>query len=323
MKAIYVFWSNRENNIMTDYTAITGILSMLYWKRNNGPIKIYLDNNTSKFFEKSGILDLGLIDEVDTELLTSKTAEKIKVKDSLWTWADILAINDLDEDAVFLDWDNIFKQTYIPNRDSDMTYAHREKIIYPYYPHPIIHIDDYRNSEFNKFDWESINFTYNVSFLHFNNLELAKEFSYYAMKYLLNPQHQIRRHFDYLSVRILFMIQYLLTAVAQNYKKNSIFADIYDPLDNYWFPDENGNSNKNDDVMYHLWFNKKTLHINNELYRSYMKHLFSQIILIFPNYFDDIIKILHPLSNWKNTKEYDYLNIRPTNYNTGEVIKYI
>jgi hypothetical protein len=323
MKAIYVFWSNREDNIMTDYTAITGILSMLYWKKNNGPIKIYLDNNTSKFFEKSGILDLDLIDEIDTKVLTSKTADKIKVKESHWVWGDIFAINDLNEDAVFLDWDNIFKETYIPNRDADMTYAHREKVQYPYYPHPIIHIDDYQNSEFSKFNWEAIKYTYNVSFLHFNNIELAKEFSYYSMKYLLNSNHQISQKYDYLNVRILFIIQYLLTAVTQKYKKSHIFTDIYDPFNNTWHPDENGNSNRNDDIMYHLWFNKKTLHINNEIYTGYMKHLFGQIINNFPEYLNDIIKILYPLSKWKNTKEYDFINIRPTNYNTGEVIKYI
>lgn len=322
MKAIYVVWSNRKNNIMTDYSAITGILSMLYWKKNNGSIKIYLDDNSYRFFDKSGILNLNLIDEIDIKTLTSKTAKKIKIKDSHWTWADIFAINDLKEDAVFLDWDNIYKRKYIPDRNVDMIYAHKEKIVYPYYPHPKMHIHNYKNTEFSLFDWESIKYACNVSFLHFNNLELAEKFSYYSMKYLLDPNHQIRQNYDYLDVRIIFIIQYLLTAVASNYNKIPIFSDIYDPSNSEWYPDEKGNS-KDDKIMYHLWFNKKLLHINNDLYITYMKNLFKQITNLFPDYIDNTIKILYPLSNWKNTKEYDFINIRATNCNSGEVIKYI
>ena len=146
MKGVYVFWTNKDGRIMTDYTAITGILSMLYWKKFNGEIKFNLDEKAYKFFDDYQLFKLGLIDEIDLTLLTSKEADKIKNKECHWTWANIFTINSLEEDCVLIDWDNIYKQKFYPKKNVDLTYAHRESIRYPHYPHPKLHVHNYGDS---------------------------------------------------------------------------------------------------------------------------------------------------------------------------------
>lgn len=323
MKGVYVFWTNRDDKIMTDYTAITGILSMLYWRKNNGPIKLIVDDKSLIFFKRYGFLDLGIIDEIDTSLLTSEKAAGIKNKDCHWTWANIFTINDLKEDCVLIDWDNIYKQKFVPEKGIDLTYAHREEIEYPYYPHPKMHIHDYENSEFKKFDWTG-DFAFNASFLHFANLELAEEYAHYAMKYITHPQHQAKRNFDYLNVRIVFVDQMLLAEVAKFRKTKYIFNDIFTPNDQgIWKTEGIEKSNRDDNLMYHLWIFKKRLHVERHTYEKYMKDSLKELKDNFPEYYDKTMDILFPLSLWKTTREYDFQKARQARHDSGEYIKYV
>ena len=320
MKATYVFWSERENDrIMTDYTAITGILSMLYWRKFNGSIKLIVDKNSYEFLEKSNILDLGLIDEIDTTLLTSDKAKLVRYKDCHWTWANIFTINNLeDTNTVLIDWDNIYKQRFNPERGIDLTYAHREDVVYPFYPHPKLHIPNFVHSQYAKFNWDVLDYAFNASFLHFNNLEYAQEYSKYAMDYITDKNQQVRKNYDYMNVRTDFVDQLLLAAVGEKYFTKPVFTDIYPPTGSDldpWRTNIDEKSNYNTDLMEHLWVKKIVVHNFREVYQSYMRRKLDDLRWNFYPYYEKVLDILWRLHKIQLTKDIEH-----TFY--GDYIKY-
>jgi hypothetical protein len=169
-----------------------------------------------------------------------------------------------------------------------------------------MHVHDFDKSDFSKLDWEQ-EYTFNASFLHFSNLDLVEKYSKYAVDYITNPYHQSKRYYDYLAVRILFTVQYLLSTVSKDYNTKYLINDIYTP-DGDWSLNLGEKSNKNDNKMFHLWHDKITLHNELDSYDAYMIKLLQELKQEFPEYLDKVMDILYPLSKWKITANYDFTN---------------
>ena len=149
------------------------LLSISYWKRYNGPIKLYTDSIGAAFYQRFGILDL--YDEVDIKFLNNYSKSNVDPA-YFWTSGKIKCLAHQTEPFVFLDNDMIIKQE-IPDwaRTGDLTIAHWEIGRGYYYfdkdkwEREITHMPWIEN--YNADDWSP-----NTSFLLFNNLELLEKY---------------------------------------------------------------------------------------------------------------------------------------------------
>ena len=83
------------------------LLSISYWKRYNGPIKLYTDSIGAAFYQRFGILDL--YDEVDIKFLNNYSKSNVDPA-YFWTSGKIKCLAHQTEPFVFLDNDMIIKQ---------------------------------------------------------------------------------------------------------------------------------------------------------------------------------------------------------------------
>ena len=193
MKAIHVNWTkpyfekhrlrghgfetiknlNSETYNLPDHQILFTILSILHWKKHNGPIKLYTDSIGASFYHRFNLLDL--YDEVDINFLNKYSKTDIDAA-YFWTSGKIKCLAHQTEPFVFLDNDMIIKET-IPEwaRVNDLTIAHWE-IGRGYY-----YFDKEKfESEINHVPWiENYNvddWSPNTSFLCFNNLDLLNKY---------------------------------------------------------------------------------------------------------------------------------------------------
>ena len=193
MKAIHVNWTkpffekhrlrghgfetlknlNSSTYDQFDYQLLYTLVSILNWKKHNGPIKLYTDSIGASFYKMYGILDL--YDEVDIRFLNNYSKSNIDAA-YFWTSGKIKCLAHQTEPFVFLDQDMIVRET-LPSwvRTNDLTIAHWEIGRGYYYfdkekfKNEITHIPWIEN--YNIDDWSP-----NTSFLCFNNLDLLTQY---------------------------------------------------------------------------------------------------------------------------------------------------
>ncbi len=193
MKAIHVNWTkpyfekhrlrghgfeSTKNLKSSTYTQLDSqilytILSIISWKKYNGPIKLYTDSIGAAFYQRFGLLDL--YDEVDIRFLNNYSKTNIDPA-YFWTSGKIKCLAHQTEPFVFLDQDMIVNEK-LPEwvRTNDLTIAHWEIGRGYYYfdkekfEREITHIPWIKN--YNTDDWSP-----NTSFLCFNNIDLLKEY---------------------------------------------------------------------------------------------------------------------------------------------------
>jgi hypothetical protein len=167
-----------------DHQILYTMLSAVYWKKYNGPIKLYTDSVGASFYQRFGLLDL--YDEIDIKYLNNYSKSDIDAA-YFWTSGKIKCLAHQTEPFVFLDQDMIVKQP-LPEwvRTNDLTIAHWEIGRGYYYfdrekwEREITHIPWIEN--YNSDDWSP-----NTSFLCFNNMELLKEYHNWH-KYLVKTE---------------------------------------------------------------------------------------------------------------------------------------
>ena len=156
-----------------DHQILFTILSILNWKKHNGPIKLYTDSVGASYYHRFGILDL--YDEVDIDFLNGYSKSKVDPA-YFWTSGKIKCLAHQTEPFVFLDNDMIVKEK-LPEwtRVDDLTIAHWEIGRGYYYfdkekfESEITHTPWIEN--YNVDDWSP-----NTSFLCFNNMKMLKEY---------------------------------------------------------------------------------------------------------------------------------------------------
>jgi len=213
MKAIHVNWTkpyfNRhrlrghgfesiknlhsETYNQLDSQLLYTMLSALYWKKNNGPIKLYTDSVGASFYQRFGLLDL--YDEVDIKFLNNYSKTNIDPA-YFWTSGKIKCLAHQTEPFVFLDQDMIIREK-LPKwvRVNDLTIAHWEIGRGYYYfdkekfENEITHVPWIEN-------YNSDDLSPNTSFLCFNNMDLLNEYHNWH-KHLVKtePYHNIPEWF--------------------------------------------------------------------------------------------------------------------------------
>ena len=175
-----------------DHQILYTMLSAVYWKKYNGPIKLYTDSVGASFYQRFGLLDL--YDEIDIKYLNNYSKTDIDAA-YFWTSGKIKCLANMTEPFVFLDQDMIIKEK-LPDwsYDNDLTIAHWEIGRGYYYftkekfKKEITHIPWIEN--YNTDDWSP-----NTSFLQFNNRDIIKEYHEWHKKLVTTNGEEIPEWF--------------------------------------------------------------------------------------------------------------------------------
>lgn len=162
--------SDSEEYTTPDHEILYTIMSASYWKKFNGPTKLYTDKAGYDHYKRNNLLDL--FDEIDID-----TLEKYDYVDGgqFWTSGKSYCIGIEKVPFVFMDLDFVVKQK-LPDWvfESEITIPHWEIPRGHYYPSR----DQYKEIK----HWQPPdNFHYemlvpNTSFLYINNEEVQKEY---------------------------------------------------------------------------------------------------------------------------------------------------
>jgi len=313
LKGVHVWWTkpamhNKVNYYMPDYQLVALMLSALYWKKNYGEIVLYTDERMVDFLKKTGIYDLHLWDEINTDIV--ENIPDVIHPNIYWAGAKLFVAEKLEPPFVLLDVDAYFKEYYEFDYNMDLIYFHLEDLTYPHYPSPELFIEEYPDIKMDNMP----QFAINVAVLFINNKELLNEYTHNAIKLMLNPNHNITKDHDMFSVRMVFTEQVLLSIILQNsnniYNTKTIIKDIFVTLHNaeqQFVKNMYGETNIHSEILHkieHVWGDKFSIGNKAKKYLNFMtEHV--RKLMQFPNAYNsfidacEIIKEIDDINNYK------------------------
>lgn len=236
---------------MMQFESLTMILSALFWKKFQGPIKLYCDRDFYEYIQLLGVTDLW--DEIDTTTL-SQLDPNVN-HDTFWAYSKMYVNSLQTEPFVSLDIDLFQAQPY-DYTTHDVVFSHIEKtdsqfdsisnaaraVYYPNY-----HEWDMFKDKFSKYpDIQINNEAINVAVLAINKPAMYKEFMEFVNSFVkgnwFDPQlietHGFERIFRTIhsSSLITFAEQRLLAAFVKSkgYTFKSILNLEYSGGDQRW-----------------------------------------------------------------------------------------
>jgi hypothetical protein len=262
---------------MPDHKLIVLMLSAINWKRFYGEVVLYTDDKMVEFLKRTGIYDLHLWDEINTDVVNN--IPKVIDPNIYWAGAKLFAISQIEPPFATVDVDMWYKQYYEFDFSLDLMYFHREDRTYPYYPPPHLIIEKQP-----KIDTSKPSYAMNVATLFVNNKELLKEYTDLAIEYMIQPEHNIKKTYDEFSIRMVFAEQILLPLLVneRGYKSKPIIKEIYRTThaDRSGFRKDQGESNFYQEIYHkieHVWGNKKMIGEEVEAYRTIMGRYVDQL----------------------------------------------
>jgi hypothetical protein len=249
MKGYHVAFSPPVRDIysslldMRAYELLTLCLSCLFWKKHNGEIKLYCDDN---FYLKLKNMDLlWLWDEVDN--ITMRSIPKNLDHNKFWSYSKMY-INSLQTEPFFnIDLD-LFTRQPIKDYKTDFVFAHYEIVDSrknQYY-------DFHKQKEFKEFfkGFKLHPAAVNTSVLGVNNVGAYKEFMKWIDEFVIDNwipiPTPVRRH-----AQVLFTEQRLMFSWCLNngYTMDTIMDRAFDMNSLEFFDYEK----MDDGGLFHLW----------------------------------------------------------------------
>lgn len=288
---------------MLRFEAITMILSCLYWKKFQGPIKLYCDQDFYDYIKKLGITDLW--DDIDTKTIIEGFSPNVN-HDTFWAYAKMYVNSLQDKPFTSIDLD-LFQSNPYDYSTHDIICSHieysdfindnvqnRSKPVY----YPNYHEWDMFKERFLKYP--NLKFTdhsLNVAVLSVNKPEFCKEVFEIAKSFAENnkfdPQKISTHGFERIaytihsSSLITFIEQRIASAVANtnNYSLKTMMGLEYDAGKQGWIGDVSTMYNPG---ITHLWGWKATMRFpQNEQERIKLtKEFDNQFHTVFPNEYD-------------------------------------
>ena len=250
---------------MMQFESLTMILSALFWKKFQGPIKLYCDRDFYEYIQLLGVTDLW--DEIDTDTLSQ--LDPGVNHDTFWAYSKMYVNSLQTEPFVSLDID-LFQADYYDYTTHDVVFSHIEKtdnrfdtplnfsrpIYYPNY-----HTWGMFKNRFSKYpEIEIGEEAINVAVLAINKPEMYKEFMEFVDSFVqdnwFDPQEIETHGFERIlttvhsSSLITFVEQRLLASFVKSkgYSTKSILNLVYDGGDQCWIGGDMINPN-----ITHLW----------------------------------------------------------------------
>ena len=285
---------------MMRFESITMILSCLFWKKLQGPIKLYCDKDFHTYITQLGIKDLW--DEIDTKTVTKGFASNVN-HDTFWAYAKMY-VNSLQKTPfASIDLD-LFQCDPYDYSTHDIVCSHIEKSdfindkvdnrsTFVYYPN--YYEWDMFKERFIKYpNLKFTDYSLNVAVLAVNKPEFSKEVFDIAKSFASNnkfdPQKLTTHGFERItstihpSSLITFIEQRVAAAVANTnkYSVKTLLNLEYDAGAQKWIGDYSQMKNPG---ITHLWGWKATMRLpaNNDERIKLTKELDKVFFDNFPN----------------------------------------
>lgn len=251
---------------MMQFESLTMILSALFWKKFQGPIKLYCDRDFYEYIQLLGVTNMW--DEINTDILSQLDPDVNH--DTFWAYSKMYVNSLQTEPFVSLDIDLFQSQPY-DYTTHDVVFSHIENtdssfdridnltkhIYYPNY-----HNLTMFSERFKDFNFDIGNCAINVAVLAINKPEFYKEFIGYVNKFVkgnwFDPQ-EIETH-GFERIKLLYHSSSLITFVeqrllhsfvtAKNLTTKSILGIDYDAGDQGWISPIDEMTNPG---ITHLW----------------------------------------------------------------------
>jgi len=263
MNAFHIYYQKDEEISNNDLiNLLVQFASIKFWKKNQGEIHLYCNENHLNTLEKWGVDKF--YDSINLDCL--EDMPYFNYQDKYWSFCKIHAIKkiaELYDEFVVLDTD-LWIQESIKIDPSFQIIGYHEEDVIEDESNPYVNPSNFLNSfDINSIDW-SMN-PMNCAFLYLNSKELVDEWYKWVLKTIeLNKEKETL----VLSADTIFIEQRLLTAIAYTLKMRvgKLLPNVYQPhipcdeFGNEWVP-KIGYSLENQYVTWnikHVWGLKKS-----------------------------------------------------------------
>lgn len=278
MKAYQTLWTTpmiinselkSKEFFLDDLQLVSMILSVLYWRKTNGTIKLYTDTVGLEYLAKLNILDLW-DDGIDIETINNmENNYKFNYK-SLWAAAKIFALEQEKAPVVSVDIDLfVYKNIndFISSNKDGVVGYHFENTTTQtgYVPAEFLYTPD--GYEFDKnLDW-SVN-PINTALTYFGNENCKQIYIEEAKRFIKN---NMGTSLYGNTSQMIFVEQRLLSMLCK--ASNTNLTSFVEDETKYIGPD-----------FFHLWGLKNQLSYNKDKYNSMVHTLLYSLINNFPDY---------------------------------------
>lgn len=266
-----------------DYQVLYTMLSAIYWKKLNGPIKLYTDSIGLEFYRQFRMHEL--YDELDIDFLNGYSKSSVDPA-FFWTSGKIKCLAHQTSPFVFLDQDMIIK-TKLPDYTSDLVVAHWEIPRGYYYFEKEDWEKEIKHIEFPK-DYNCSDLSPNTSFLMFNNLDVLNEYHNWHKKLVDTKGEYVPEWFWLLTDQGILGH----TIRENNYSADTLTDRVFLANSNYsdksqrhlgkseqWYYPVDCNRNKDISIIWeHIWFKKIAYGISEEIRLMETKRFFGDIV---------------------------------------------
>jgi len=257
------------------------ILSSLYWRKNNGNIKLVCNDPVYDWVKQYNLQ--WVWDYIDTDTL-KKLPPDIDYS-VFWTFPKMFIHFNQKDKFTSIDADLFFTGT-LKNYNEDIIYAHEEVdtlgTTYPFFN---------QNPEYSEiFNFNLHYNAVNTSLITFNKLEILKELEEITYKFIKNTHlSQVNSPYTY----TIYCEQKVLgNLIHKNkYTYRSLMTEYWDCND----LDQSGVNSKfllADANIYHLWGNKSVLYEKQAHRKFYLDYFLSFIQRDFPEYESKVLDLL-------------------------------
>jgi len=263
MNAFHIYYQKDEEIPNNDLiNLLVQFSSIKFWKKNQGEIHLYCNENHLKTLEKWGIDKF--YDSINLDCL--EDMPYFNYQDKYWSFCKIHAIKKIAElysEFVVLDTD-LWIQEPIKIDPSFQIIGYHEEDVIEDQSNPYVNPGNFLNSfDINSIDW-SMN-PINCAFLYLNSKELVDEWYKWVLKTIESNKE---KETLILSADTIFIEQRLLTAIAYTLKMRvgKLIPNVYQPhipcdeFGNEWIP-KIGYNLENQYITWnikHVWGLKKS-----------------------------------------------------------------
>jgi hypothetical protein len=263
MNAFHIYYQKDEEIPNNDLiNLLVQFSSIKFWKKNQGEIHLYCNENHLKTLEKWGIDKF--YDSINLDCL--EDMPYFNYQDKYWSFCKIHAIKKIAElysEFVVLDTD-LWIQEPIKIDPSFQIIGYHEEDVIEDQSNPYVNPGNFLNSfDINSIDW-SMN-PINCAFLYLNSKELVDEWYKWVLKTIESNKE---KETLILSADTIFIEQRLLTAISYTLKMRvgKLIPNVYQPhipcdeFGNEWIP-KIGYNLENQYITWnikHVWGLKKS-----------------------------------------------------------------
>jgi hypothetical protein len=214
---IYTLWAQPRPDARAELTRLELlllVLSVLEWRRWNGPATLYCDQAYARYLDRIGLIDLW--DRVDDGVLSSAIERDDDQVGSFWTIGRTLAIATADVPFASVDCDLIAWRSLADTISGDgIAFTHWESTeVSPWYPHPgTLHTPESYDLDLRR-DWTRR--AANVSLAYFGSAAVRDAYVTEVLRFGLGNPAEVPNGLD-VAPELLFADQRLLPVIAAEF----------------------------------------------------------------------------------------------------------